>query len=490
MMTFPRIDLGVEDGKLAVTPANTDSIHLKMGVANNGTPNIIYSFTSAKDAVNVFGISPLAESVASAIAEGASPVYATRVPTGAAGTRGTVTKTGTGTATLTAAGNPLDAYQVRIKITRAAASLAAAATAYVLSLDGGDTYGQETAVPVSGVIAIAGTGLTVTFATGTFVVDDLYAFDCTAPSMILLDINTAFDAVLADTREWRFVHIVGVADATLAAAMQIKANTAFASARYTRVVLEARGQASTEDNAQWQAALISEWAGFSSAEGRVLVCAGEIELVSPITARVNRVNMARWFTGRIARRAISEDAGRVRTGPAAGITRLIHDEAVTPGLDAANFTTMRSWVGRAGYFCTHAKTRAPVGSDYTFLQNGFVIDKACKLARNRALDYINEKFVIDPTTGFIDDTFATGLETDVNGAVRSGLIDPQDAIASAIFVKRNVNLLSTPELPMDVEVTPYAYPKRFKITVGLVNPILRPQVPAAQPGQQAAGGEG
>ena len=68
-----------------------------------------------------------------------------------------------GTCTLAATGNPNDAYAVRLEILRAGATLASGAATYRLSLDGGDTWGPETAMPVGGVITPSGTGLTLTF---------------------------------------------------------------------------------------------------------------------------------------------------------------------------------------------------------------------------------------------------------------------------------------------------------------------------------------
>ena len=53
--------------------------------------------------------------------------------------------------------------------------LAAAAAQFKLSLDGGNTWGNSIAVPVSGIYIIPNTGLQITFADGTFVVAVLAA---------------------------------------------------------------------------------------------------------------------------------------------------------------------------------------------------------------------------------------------------------------------------------------------------------------------------
>jgi hypothetical protein len=55
---------------------------------------------------------------------------------------------------MTVSGTPRDAYSVKVKITRAGATLAALTAAARISIDGGQTYGPEVPVPSSGALVL------------------------------------------------------------------------------------------------------------------------------------------------------------------------------------------------------------------------------------------------------------------------------------------------------------------------------------------------
>lgn len=477
----------VLDGSLGLEGSVSDDVHLKIGVSTGGTPLTIYSYSGDDTAAKADLIGgPLAERVVSSLAEGAPTVYAMPVTPSVAGTVGVVALAGTGTATLATTGSaPANAFEVIVKITRAGVSLAAATAAFVVSLDGGDTFSAETAVPVSGIIssAVPLTGLVLTFATGTFVVGDTYSFKTTAPSLTLADINAAFDVALADPREWRFVHIVGASSGTIAAGMSVKLQTAKTLHRYTRCGLEARDKLDSESYAQWVSAIAADFANI--ADGRIFVMATPTEMVSTISGQVQRLSAAGIITGRIGRRSISEDAGRVRTGPIAGITKLYHDERATPSLDALRFITLRTHIGRAGFYITQGITLAAAGSDFKLLQNGFVMDKAAKIVRDGTLFYLNDSLVLN-AGGTIDEVQAKAIEADLRGQLRAALLDKGDISQEPVVtIRRTNNILSTGQLFIRYAILPLGYAKFIYNELTFVNPALVPQIPPPAPGQAA-----
>lgn len=88
--------------------------------------------------------------------------------------RGAVTHEGTGTAAMTTSGTPAAATSIRVEVMASAANLAAATASLAYSLDGGDTWSATVAVPLNGVVALGASGVTATFADGTFVDGDMY----------------------------------------------------------------------------------------------------------------------------------------------------------------------------------------------------------------------------------------------------------------------------------------------------------------------------
>lgn len=78
-------------------------------------------------------------------------------------------------------------------------------------------FAEETTVPLNGSHEIAGTGVKVKFAEATeesqkpssFLVNDTYTFETTAPSMTVGDISAAIDKLKTFNEEYEFCHIVG-----------------------------------------------------------------------------------------------------------------------------------------------------------------------------------------------------------------------------------------------------------------------------------------
>lgn len=470
---LPDVWFNIRDGALGLSGAPTDNVHAKVGVASAGDVGVIHAFTTVAQALETLGGGPLAEAVAFSLAVAGGPVYAVRVPASVAGTvsAGAISKTGTGTVTV--AGQPTDACEVRIEITRDGINLAAGTAAFKYSLDGGDTYSPEIAVPSGGTYALSNTGLTATFANGSsgtsFKAGDAYRFTATAPAMQLADVLSAIDVLLADSREWGWVHVVGAATPALAAGLAVKMAEAEAAYRFAFALLEAPDQAEGQTEDQWMAALLADWADF--ADVRVGVAAGHEELVSPLTGRVHRRSAAWPLSARLAQIPVHEHAGRVATGPLAGIVRLHHDEFVKPGLDAARFSTLRTFIGRSGFYPTAGRLMAPEGSDYAYIENRRVMDLACKIVRRAMLRYLNDAVAVDGE-GNIRETDAAAIESYVKGKLQAELLAPGHASDVIVRLKRDSNVLATRSTTLTIRVLPLGYLSWIEMDIGFRNPKL------------------
>jgi hypothetical protein len=465
-MNLPGVQINVQDGNLGVLPALGEGVHVKIGVAQRGPTNEVLAITSTKQAKETFGGGPLPEAIAVAIAQGAGLVYAVRANASVAGTVSSVTKAGSGTGTLTVTGNPLDAYEVVVRITRAGGLGAAA---FVYSLDGGDTYSPEIAVPSGGTYVLPGTGLTLAFAPGSgqFQAGDEYRFTTTAPAYSLADLNAAINALFAQAQlRYQFVHVVGAATPTVAAAVDARMGEAAQAHRYIWAMLEAQD---LDDNS-----LRTAWASFASV--RVGVGAGYAEVASPLTGRVHRRPIAWLWAGRRAARPAQEDVGRVASGPLVGVVKLHRDEYVTPGLDEARFTTARTYPAYAGYFLTQGRIMAPPGSDFELDQYRSVMDLACTVAYQAGLRFVNESIQVDPATGGIADRDAKKVEAYIRGmlatALKGKVSEDGGQPAVRVTVDRTENILSSRRLPVEIAIVPLGYAKYIAVTIGFENPAL------------------
>ena len=206
LMALPDVTITVSDGALGLAETS-GNLHRKTRplVGRHREHGLLVRRHRRGETTLLAG--PLLEDVAFHLATAGGPVLAMPVTPSNAGTIGSVTLTGTGvTPGASATGTPRDKYDVVVKII---AGGAVATASFQVSFDGGVTFSPTTATAASITTYVASTGLTLTFAAGTYVANDLYKFSTVAPTYSSSDLNTAIDALLADARDVAFIHVVG-----------------------------------------------------------------------------------------------------------------------------------------------------------------------------------------------------------------------------------------------------------------------------------------
>jgi hypothetical protein len=380
--------------------------------------------------------------------------------------------TGSGTCGLSSA-SPTDAYSVVITIVGAGA-LGVATFTY--SLDGGNTFSGTIVVPAGGTYVLPNTGILVTFASGTYVVADSHTFTTSPASYTATDVAAAFTVLLADPRTWAFVHLVGqaasvAASATLFAAIDTQMATAAAGFRYGFCLMECPQD--TDANIL---------AGFlNSSSVRVAVAAGFAFTTSPITGAVLSRSAAWHVAARLSSVVPSESAAWVGRGPLVGIpgalvsgrAPLSRDEQATPGLDSGHFCTLRTIIGRTGYYITGARLLAPGGSDFQFIELRRVMDIACEATREGLLPVLNGNVRVTAATGAILEKDARNIEQSVGSRMGSSVVGPNYASAASVSLNRTQNILSTGILPTTVRVVPLGYARAISVDIGFQNPATK-----------------
>lgn len=495
-MTIPSVNTTIQDGALGILPEAAEGIHVKLGVCSSGTALALQTFSDVQAVIDALGHGPLTEAVCQALVSptrgrAPRPVLAMRVTPSTAGVAGTVsyTRVGSSTGTFATTGStPFDAYQVRLLITRTGA---AGAGAMRVSLDGGDTYGAEVTLAAS--YAIPNSGVTVVL-TGSLDAGDLVSFSTKAPELTASDLNTAFAALFALPTEFDFVHVVGAPqtgadDAALSASSRTIVNavatqmgTALAAGRYIHAVCEAPDVA---DSSGGDSALTAAFASLS--DTRVSVVAGYDEVVSAVSSRIYRRPSAWAYVARLAAIGVAEMPSKVSLGPLAAISSIGRDERKREALDAQRFCTLRTHLGLQGVFVTSGRMMAGAGSDYDLVPNRRVIDKACRIARAAALQYLDEdlrvnKSALDGNTipagtpgapGTIDERDARRIEAVILAKLEAALEpggDAGDASAVSVQVVRTNVLLSTRELKIKIRVTPKGYARSISVDIGFQSP--------------------
>jgi hypothetical protein len=471
-MSIPDVKTTILDGALGLSPGSSSRIQVKLGTSSIGTVNELVSISDISTLVSTFGQGPLVEAAARVLSIAGGPVLCMRVTGSTAGAVGTPTASKTGTATLAIAGAAYDAYEIVLQIIQGGATLAAGTATFKYSLDGGNTYSAELAVPTSGVYAIPNSNVTLTwtYSTGTaFVAADSWTATCTAPAYTTSDLANAVTALLADPRTWFMLHAVGVpADLAGARALYAALATHMASAasgyRYAFALMEAPSGT--------DAALLASTTGFGDlGDTRVAVGAGFLDVISPVSGRSYTRNVAWEAAARASKVQPSQDLGAVEDGPLSGVVSLARDERATEGLDAGRFTTARTIVGRQGYYLTRGRILAPAGSDYSLIQNRRVMDIASAVARDRALRFLNAKVPVN-ADGTIQEKAAKAIEAYIEAGLRGELTQKDDAVDVSVTVDRTVNILSTGRLVVRVRVRPFGYASDIEVELGFTSPAI------------------
>ncbi|GGL15886.1 DUF2586 family protein [Deinococcus radiotolerans] len=467
-MTLPGVKVKFQDYQLGLVPAVADA-HAKVGVAQAG-PLTPQRFTRGTQVADTYQGGPLAGAIAVALIE-TSPVIGVRVPTTTPGAPSAVTKVGTGLAVMTVGGTPNDVHSVLVTVTRPG-TRAGGDAAVILTVDG--AAGSERSVPSTGLLAIAGTGLTVTFDAAALVAGDTYAFTTTAPAATVADIAAALESLLSTRPDLRFVHVLGNATPALVAAVDAILVERETRNYYTHALLEARPRAAGESMSDYLAAIDAQFDAVTSVRVAIALDGGGV--YNPLTRQVETRNAAWKLTARRATVEIGESPYRIRSGALPAMDGTLAFDANLVGT-TGRFASLRTHDGRDGIYASDWPLLAPEGSDYGAVQRREVADRAAQLGFIAAMDFLGEDLPVDTTTGRVLETTAAAFDTFVEGRIRAGI----GGNASGIRVRfdREVNILSTEAIAFDLSVIPLGYAKYITVRVGFLNPMLAAQTAAA-----------
>jgi hypothetical protein len=467
-MRLPGVYIDVQDGGLGMVPTTAEGVHAKVGTCSLGTVNQIAIISDPASVATVLGTGPLADAVLDSMSSGSSTILAVKANGDVASTIGDISSTKTGTGNITAAGSPLDAYEVKIVITKDGQRNGAN---FKISLDGGDNYSQEITVPATpGTYVISDTGITLTFTDAeatpenSFKVNDTYAFTTTAPGASVNSVNAAIDVLLQSKNLFEFIHVVGPSDDAMWAALAVKATAAATNRRYIHIIAEARGPEPDESIDEWVAALQEMRGSFSST--RVSVVAGRNEMIDQATGRSVERNGAGLFAGRCSKIKVKTSPGKVEDGPIDGVIGL-RPLGIKEGhilvLDQGGFITFRQYIGKNGHYITNGRIMADSTSDFQYTELRRTMDKACALVYAAALNKVQS----EATAGGIKD-----LEVRLSAALNNMASDTvQEIVSGRVVIPPNQNILAGMPLQAVVKIVPVGIMREIDIEIGFENPF-------------------
>lgn len=477
-MTVAKVRVRTQDGGLRASRTTT-RYPAVVGCSSGGTAASPVLVASSADAVAAFGYGRLTELIALYLDLAGVPVLACKAATATAGASGSVTQDGTGTAVMSVTDETAaDDYSVYVKVTRAAGNLAAAAAAVKVSYDGGATYGDEVAVPTSGVLALPEGSLEVTWADGTFVANDVYRFTTTRPAWDSTSLSAALDALkAAGVADHEFVHVAEPCTAAHAATIKTYLDGLEAAGVYRRALLGARDQNGGESVSAWMTALSGGSPGFAlfDAEFFMDVCCSHVDLKYRVAKGTFRRNAAyvigprfAWMRTRVDEsfRGLAEHPGQTRVDGRSwaipGVERLHHDLRSLESLDTARFIGLQTHHGVDGYFPTDRSMALP-SSDFRTVMNSRVIVEAATQAQNLLTGYVAARLRL-AAGGAIDARDAEALDGQMT-ADFFAVMAPYCSSAS-LAVDRAADLTGA-RLPGVIKVRPFGYATEIDFSLGM-----------------------
>lgn len=474
-MTLPSQTITVLDPGLGRVAAAPDSpLYLGPAVGGSASANELLSFSRLNDVPDVLGRGDLAGDVAKALRERGGPVLV--MPTNASvdDTTSAVTQSGGGP-TVSVSGTPAARYTARVEI-MAGGALGTGSFRYTLdrhtvaSGSNAPTWSPTRTIPAGGSFVAGDSGLTLTFAAGTYVLGETYDFTTIPEAPNATDISDAITALLALTSvEFPLVNLSATFDdatnaASIAAALGGHATTLAGQFRYARAIADI-GSGDTSANVlgeSWTSRRVAPCYGFSLTSA-----------VQPYEGyAVRKVGCYSDVAARAARVLVSTDLARFAEGALGGVQRIDFDGFNDATLDNAGITTLRTWPGIPGFYVANGRLKSPPGSDFTDLHFGKIMDLACRTVYRAQLPFIAEGFRTNPD-GSINVLDKAVVEGAVLGALRDVLRTPRNArgttghvSAVSYVIDPTHNLNTTEEILVNIGIRPLGYAKFITTQIG------------------------
>ncbi|MFU8843486.1 MAG: DUF2586 family protein [Bacteroidales bacterium] len=199
--------------------------------------------------------------------------------------------------------------------------------------------------------------------------------------------------------------------------------------------------------------------------------------LAPTTER-DRYESVGLLGGRIASIPVQRNVGRVKDGPLPMLKAYVKDVAVELAnislLHTKGYITLRTFVGKAGYYFNDDHLAVAATDDYLSLSRRRVIDKAYRICYITLLDElldeipVNEDGTMQPAMvkmwqSKVENAIA--LQMTANGELSADVTDPKDRGVECL-IDENQNVVSTSKVVVRVRVRPFGYSRYIDVYLG------------------------
>lgn len=401
---------------------------------------------------------------------------------------------GTGTSVMYASGTAKGTFYGKLVVVTGGTRGTAGIT-FKVSYDAGRNYGPTFSLGTATSYALSDTGITINFGAGTLVAGDYVTFGTVGPLTDTAGIVACLTALKASSYGivgWGSFHIAqyfSQADVTtINTALNNLAGTDYI---YTRVMVPARDASppaiyggSGEAKATWIASLQSDF-GAADAK-RSCVNGGYYNMPTAFPNQTaGAPSYRRPLSWALAARQVQippqRHAGRVRDGALSTVVLspnsdttdgfVYYDDRVDGGaLNTARFCTARTRVGLPGLYIANPNLMSALGSVFTMLPLGNVMDVACGIVHQVGQQDINSDVRLNPN-GTIYENEALAIESQLKGNLYALMVATNMISSATVVVNRTWNVAATSIVKVAVTIVARGYILQEDIDIGFSNPF-------------------
>ena len=394
-----------------------------------------------------------------------------------------------------------DTYNIKIVCSKAGTLGSAPGPSIQVSLDAGRNFGAPASLgtPLLYDLGAAlntqvagGTGVRLTFTTAqTMSVGDTWTLSTVGMSGNDAGVQAAYNKYLASQYAIQGVgstHIVGTAGSADITNYQTYLQAGVAGYIFPRAMVELRdagGPAiyggSGETEAAWMASLATATSGLTS-QPRICAGGGNYNTPSPFPGVGGGTFSYRrpgtWSQAvRRTQISLTQRAGEVDLGSYSTIAVnpatdsndgfIYHNEAATPGLNAARIASLMVWPKQGlGFFQCQEPLLSGLSSQYTELALGNLVDAASDIAYAAGVQIVSSRLVVT-TVGTLDPTFRNNLQAKIQKPLQAGLVANGLCSAVQAVINPAQNVASQGFVTVSITVWPDPFANAIVFTIQL-----------------------
>lgn len=195
------------------------------------------------------------------------------------------------------------------------------------------------------------------------------------------------------------------------------------------------------------------------------------------TAKSRSVPALGACLGVVSKKSVSDDPGYRRNfnlsnGSELEVLALANDDLVSALSSTAlgaikdkGYTIGVKSTRISGSFLDRMPTAIALNSDFAFIQNNQVVDKAIRLVSAAVEPELNASLLLNDDGTLSDDVIA--YFEDLADGPLEGMVNDNEASAAKATIDPTQNVLSTDKLVISIKIVPFAYAEEIVINIGL-----------------------